>query len=177
MAATVLGPPMSQVLRRSLAPGLPGDPSPAALADPVALVQDLVLTGNYPAVTWLPYVLAGMVLGRLDLRSPAVALRIAGAGLAATMVAWVVSDTLVGLSGVRANLVASLDGRAAREGLDVALGRGLDGVVPTDSWHWLVVRAPHSGAWFDLLTTLGSAYLVIGTCVLVVRHLPARWAP
>ena len=173
----LLGPALSRLVRASLAPGLPGDPSPSALAHPVALTQDLLLTGNYPAATWLPYVLVGMVLGRLDPRTPAVALRVAVGGLAAVLVAWLVSDALVGLPGVRATLAATAEGRGSRGGIDVVLARGLSGVVPTDSWTWLLVRAPHSGAWFDLLTTTGSACAVIGVCVLVGRHLPARWIP
>jgi hypothetical protein len=45
-------------------------------------------------------------------------------------------------------------------------------VVPTETWSWLMVRAPHSGAWFDLVMTLGSACLVLGVCLLVGRLAP-----
>ena len=84
----VVGPPLSQLVRAGLAPDAPGNPTPASLLAPVDLLQDLLLTGSFPALTWLPFVLAGMVVGRLDLRSTAVAQRLAGAGAALVLLAW-----------------------------------------------------------------------------------------
>ena len=53
-------------------------PSFDSLAEPVTLLRELLLTGYYPVATWLPYLLVGMVLGRLDLRSAATATRVGG---------------------------------------------------------------------------------------------------
>ena len=58
-----------------------------------------------------------------------------------------------------------------------AAGTRLYGVVPTETWSWLMVRAPHSGAWFDLVMTIGSACLVIGVCLLVGRLAPRPLLP
>ncbi|MEK8171983.1 hypothetical protein NKH77_29435 [Streptomyces sp. M19] len=40
-------------------------------------VLQLFVTGSYPALAWMPFVLAGMAVGRLDLTSPAVRARLA----------------------------------------------------------------------------------------------------
>ena len=46
--------------------------SPASdqLAQPARLAGELLVTGYYPAVTWLAYLLLGLAIGRSDLRSP-----------------------------------------------------------------------------------------------------------
>ncbi len=43
---------------------------------------DLLLTGFYPALTWMSFVIAGMALGRLDLSSGTVRRRLAALGAA-----------------------------------------------------------------------------------------------
>jgi hypothetical protein len=171
-ASAVLGPPLSLALRRDLPPSSYAVPSFDSLSEPVTLLRELLLTGYYPVATWLPYLLVGMVLGRLDLRSVAVATRVAVVGLVGVVVAWVVSDAYLERPGVRRDLVRSFDVPGWQGNLDDSLTHGLYGVTPTGSWSWLMVRAPHSGAWFDLLMTLGSACLVIGVCVLVGRLAP-----
>ena len=39
------------------------------LTDPVGMLQELLLTGAYPALSWATYVCAGIVVGRLRLQS------------------------------------------------------------------------------------------------------------
>lgn len=172
LGSTVVGPPLSLALRRDLPPPSYAVPSFDSLSEPVTLLRELLLTGYYPVATWLPYLLVGMVLGRLDLRSAATATRVAVAGLVGVVVAWVVSDAYLERSGVRRELIRSFDVPGWLGNLDDSLTHGLYGVTPTGSWSWLMVRAPHSGSWFDLLMTLGSACLVIGACVLVGRLAP-----
>lgn len=51
--------------------------------DPLTLtggegLTELMLTGNYPVLTWTPFVIAGIALGRLDLQRPRVAIALAG---------------------------------------------------------------------------------------------------
>ena len=170
--SAVLGPPLSLWLRRDLPPPSYAVPSFDSLAEPVTLLRELLLTGYYPAATWLPYLLVGMVLGRIDLRSVATAIRIAVVGLLGVVVAWVVADAYLERPGVRRDLIRSFDVPGWSGNLTDSLTHGLYGVVPTGSWSWLMVRAPHSGAWFDLLMTLGSACLVLGLCLLLGRLAP-----
>ncbi|MGO4429384.1 hypothetical protein AB4Z54_64285, partial [Streptomyces sp. MCAF7] len=51
-------------------------------------VLDLLLTGFYPALTWMSFMIAGMALGRLDLSSGTVQRRLAALGAALTVTAY-----------------------------------------------------------------------------------------
>ncbi len=180
VAAGVLMPVLSQVVRPVLPARDYASPDLAQLADPGQLLSGLLLTGYYPALPWLAYLLAGMALGRADLRSLRTigALVLAGAGVA--LLAETVSRVLLARPGVLAGLAAdpaalgtpgASAGNAA--GLRAALDEGLHGTTPTGgSWDWLLVAAPHSGTPFDLAATTGSALLVIGLLLLLDR-LPA----
>lgn len=126
-------------------------PTFAQLADPGPLLAELTVTGYYPVVPWLAYLLAGMAVGRLDLRRRAndVRLLLAGAGLA-------------------------VGAQALAEWLPPAENAvDYHGAIPPGSgWDTLLLADPHSAAPLDLATTLGSALAVIGLCLLVARSLP-----
>jgi hypothetical protein len=50
------------------------------------------------------------------------------------------------------------------------------GTVPTDTWWWLAVEAPHTGTPVDLAHTTGTALAVLGAALLVARVAPvALW--
>jgi hypothetical protein len=156
----VAGPAASHVLRAGRR-ALPGDqPGFAALADPGDLLRELTLTGYYPVLPWLTYLLAGMAVGRADLRSPRVAAGLLGGGAVLAAVAWVGSALLLGPGG-----------GAAALGPDLAERRF--GTVPTDTWWWLAVEAPHTGTPFDLAHTTGTALAVLGAALLLARAWPA----
>ena len=155
----VLGPVASHVLRAGRK-AWPGDqPGFAALAEPGELLRELTLTGYYPVLPWLTYLLAGMAVGRLDLRSPRVAAALAGGGAALAVAAWVGSALLLGPGGGARVL-----------GSDLAERRY--GTVPTDTWWWLAVEAPHTGTPFDLAHTTGTALMVLGMMLLLARAAP-----
>ena len=88
-AGAVLSCGLAPVLSHLLRSGLPAGPGPqpelAALAQPGQLFVTLALTGYYPVLPWTTYLLAGMAVGRLDLRRARVAagLLIGGTVLAA----------------------------------------------------------------------------------------------
>jgi uncharacterized membrane protein len=157
-------PVLSHVLRS----GLPAGPGPQAalgdLADPGGLLTTLVLTGYYPVLPWTAYLLAGLAVGRLDLRSPRVAAALLGGGAALAAAAAVASALLV---------------RAAGPALDAAeLAERRAGTTPTDTWWWLVVAQPHSGTPFDLAHTTGTALAVLGLALLLAGAVPAvTWLP
>jgi uncharacterized membrane protein len=171
-AWALLAPVASMGLRRPIAPPTYDVPSLDSLAAPGALARELLLTGYYPVLTWLPFVLVGVVIGRLDLRSTATAGKLATVGAGAVALAWLVSDALVARPGVRAELIRTFEGAGWRGDLDTTLAHGLYGVTPPDSAWWLAVRAPHSGTTFDLLMTIGSACLVLAGCLLLGRAAP-----
>jgi Heparan-alpha-glucosaminide N-acetyltransferase, catalytic len=167
-----VGPALSLAWRRDLPPPSYDVPAFESLEVPVALVRELVVTGYYPVLTWVPYLLVGIVVGRLDLRRVRTALVLVGLGAWTAFTAWAVSDGLVARPGVRAALIRTFEGAGWRGDLSTTLTDGLYGVVPPESWWWLVVRSPHSGTSFDLLMTIGSALLVLGGCLLLARPAP-----
>ncbi len=139
-------------------------------ADPLGAVRGLFLTGEYPAVTWVVYLLVGILIARGfvaatargTLRRTALIAAAAGAAIAAAA------------QGVSTWVVANLDrfGFVMPEGVDPEMFRTLL-VSPTfgapfsaDPWAMLVAT-PHSGSPMDLLRTVGIALLVIGLLVAV----------
>ncbi|MFB9312533.1 heparan-alpha-glucosaminide N-acetyltransferase domain-containing protein [Nocardioides plantarum] len=153
------------VASRLLVPHLPvrqfASPGFDQVETPWPLLSELLFTGYYPAVPWLTYLLLGLAIGRLDLRSRRVAAVLAAAGLAVAVAAVLVSDALT-------------RSRFTVRELDEMAG-GMYGQTPTEGpgsgWRWLTVVAPHSSTPFDLAQTAGSAALVIGLCLLVVDWL------
>jgi hypothetical protein len=126
------------------------------------LVRTLLLTGTYPVLTWTTYALAGLAIGRSDLRRPQ-----AGWWLV------VVGGALAVGAKLLSSAVLSAAGGVQRLGVgDKELQRGLFGITPTDDWRWLLVSAPHSGTTLDLVHTTGSAMLVLGCCLVLVRGVP-----
>jgi Heparan-alpha-glucosaminide N-acetyltransferase, catalytic len=157
----VLGPVASHLLRAGRPAG-PGDqPGFAALATPGQLLHELAVTGYYPVLPWVTYLLAGMAVGRTDLRSARVAAGLLGGGAALAVAASAGSALLLGPGG----------GAAALGG---ELTRRRYGTVPTDTWWWLAVEAPHTGTPFDLAHTTGTALAVLGAMLLLARAVP--WA-
>lgn len=155
----VLAPLVSYVVR----PALPerGFESPAfdQLAHPGQLASELFLTGYYPVVPWLTYLLVGMALGRADLRSRSLAAWSFGAGVVLAVGATQLSHALTARW-------------PAADGLPDAVATGMYGNVPADdTGRWLLVVAPHSSTPFDLAATVGSSLVVIGLCLLVVGAL------
>jgi uncharacterized membrane protein len=172
----VLAPVLSHLVRPYLPERLGASPSlDFLILQPVHLVTELLLTGYYPAIPWLAYLLAGLAIGRLPLHRIGVAVTLAVSGTVLAVVAWgsswLILHRLGGLEHLRATAPdsAPFDFMA----VDQALVRGTFGTTPTTSWWWLTTSAPHSSTAFDLLHTIGSAMLVIGLCLLV-SHLGPR---
>ena len=154
----VVAPLLAQLLRSGREPGPGPQPSFADLANPLDLLGRLALTGYYPVLTWTPYLLVGLAVGRtaLDSRRAGVRLLLAAGG-------W---DAL------RRSGPAEAVGAAF--GLPQLQLRSLHGAPPTTTWWWQAVLSPHSGTPFDLAQTIGSALVVVGLALVVVRLAP-RW--
>ena len=178
IAWALVSPLVSHVVRPELPPRTLDSPHPTALMDhPFVLLTELLFTGYYPAVPWLTYLLAGMAVGRCDLRRVGTAVRLVVIGGAAAVGSRLLSDRLVDDPVVLDALRRTLDKVPhASGGLADSLEHGLYGSTPTGSGWWLVTSAPHTATPFDLVHTTGSALLVIGLCLLVTRVLPTVWA-
>jgi uncharacterized membrane protein YeiB len=169
-AVAVLVPIASSLVRAGLPEASGDNISPASLADPGGALLELLLTGTYPALTWIAYVAVGLGVGRMALASARVAGRLLAVGLGLAVLAPVTSWLLLGPGGGAAAVAAEsdLDPAAIAETLRL----GSEGVVPADSWWWLASAAPHSGTPLDLAATIGSSLAILGA-VLLLAHLPA----
>ena len=139
LAAAFVGP---TVLAALLHPGADGTaPVQAGLGDSFFL--DLVLTGYYPAIVWVAYMLLGLCVGRLDLRSPRV-------------------QAVMGVTGLGLVLVGYGGGDYLRSV-----------VRPTTELAFQLLRTdPHADSTFEVLGNCGVA-LVLLAVVLALTTLPA----
>ncbi|MGI5130303.1 heparan-alpha-glucosaminide N-acetyltransferase domain-containing protein [Pseudonocardia sp. CA-107938] len=157
-----LSPVLSHLLRDEAR--YPAQVGLEALADPAGLLWTLTVAGVYPVLTWTTYLLAGLAVGRTDLRSPRVATVLLAGGAALSAAASGASALLLDAGG------AAVLGRAATT--------EFYGTTPTGTWWWLAVDAPHSGTPFDLARTTGSALAVLGFMLLLARvAAPLLWLP
>ncbi|MFC7740326.1 hypothetical protein ACFQXA_04180 [Nocardiopsis composta] len=181
----VVGPVVSFYLRRLEAGGPLERPIRAInSADPLVEwsgdgVVNFLLTGAYPAITWMPFVLAGLAIGRLQLRRTKVQAALVGVGAAIAAVAYTASWAALNVLGGRERLEASFTPEAMAEhggAADVgeALKEGFPGTVPVNDWAWLLVPTGHSGTPFEVFGAGGVAIAVLGLCLLVSPYL--GWA-
>lgn len=154
---TVVVPVGSHLLRSGLAEAEEVNPSFGyLLADPLGQLVELTVTGSYPALPWMAYLCAGLVIGRLALSTARVAAGLLAGGVVLAATASAVSWLALGPLGGQAQLQAS----AAASGMspaDVAetLAFGASGVTPTSTWWWLATDAPHTGTPLALAHTTG----------------------
>ncbi|HEX6969522.1 MAG TPA: heparan-alpha-glucosaminide N-acetyltransferase domain-containing protein [Micromonosporaceae bacterium] len=165
-------PALSHVLRPRLIDPVVGNPTVGFLIEhPVALLVELSLTGMYPALPWMAYLCAGLVVGRLDLSRTRIAFTLLAVGTAFAVGASAVSWLLL-------NRYGGLDRLTAADGpTNTILTFGGTGSTPTSTWWWLAVCAPHTGTPFDLLHTTGTAVTLLAVLLLaghVTRSVPRR---
>lgn len=101
---TVAGPLLSFLVRRAI--DLPGNP-----------VWSPLVAGDYPAVTWMPFVLAGLAVGRMDLAAARVRVRLAASGIVLIGIGYVLPGILL-TRGLGARIMQTLppaDGRDAMQ--------------------------------------------------------------
>ncbi|MCQ1988180.1 heparan-alpha-glucosaminide N-acetyltransferase domain-containing protein [Arthrobacter sp. zg-Y844] len=163
----LLGPALMQGLRDYLpAPGY--DPTfSTVVTEPGVLASQLLLTGTYPAIPWLAYIAAGLAIGRMSLDRTRVQLVLLGSGAALAAAAWFGSRLL--LAGPGFDRLLASEPYLGSDDLQGILVWGTDGYLPTSSWWWLSIAAPHSTTPFDLLHTMGVATGVLGAMLLVAR--------
>ncbi|WP_037251346.1 heparan-alpha-glucosaminide N-acetyltransferase domain-containing protein [Kibdelosporangium aridum] len=115
-------------------------------------VLQFLLTGFYPAVTWMPYVLVGMALGRLDLTSTKL------------RVTLLVMGPLMAIAGYG--------------GSAIALQEFGGGVAPQPlSFQWLLESTPHSNTTFEIVGALGVALIVLSVSLFVGEWIPTLARP
>ncbi|WP_243788739.1 heparan-alpha-glucosaminide N-acetyltransferase domain-containing protein [Saccharopolyspora gloriosae] len=128
--------------------------------------QHILLTGAYPVLTWMPFMLVGMALGRLDLRAVRGRLVLIGAGLA--LAGYGISWLAMNVFGGRDRVLSLFGDAVPPELVDALLSNGF-GTVPTSDPVMLLSAGAHSGTPFEIFGATGAAMLVIGLCLLAER--------
>lgn len=122
---------------------------------------ELLVTGDYPATTWMAFIFSGMAVGRLDLGSGRVRRRLVVGGSALAALAYGTSALFLHAGG-RERLIASLSPTPGATASYHRLTYAETGVTPTSDWGWLATAGPHSGALGDVLGSLGVCLLALG---------------
>lgn len=183
-ASVVLGPVLSYLLGPVVGfdTAAHGEvPTLADLASPTGLgtaLDQLLLTGGYPALTYLPYLLVGLLLARLahPQRPAAHWLPVACAGIAAATAGYAGAWLAIERCGGRQRLLASI---AVHQPWALptpdpvhAVLAAQEGAIPTTSWHWLLIAEPYSQTPLEILGNAGTGCALIALAVAVAR-LPA----
>ncbi|MCI2418038.1 DUF1624 domain-containing protein [Saccharopolyspora sp. K220] len=182
----VVAPLLSFFIRRSLgeqtAGGALSFSDLATPSDAGAGLLRLLLDGAYPVLTWMPFVLVGLAVGRLDLRSTAVRLRLLGTGVGLAVLgsggSWLALHVFGGLQALTPILdalrpFADQVGKTPLELLQMVSF----GTVPTSNPALLLLDAPHSGTTFEIVGSTGFALAVLALCLFVADRLRTPLAP
>jgi uncharacterized membrane protein YeiB len=130
----------------------------------------LFFTGGYPALTWVPFVIAGMALARCDLAATSVRIRLALTGVALAVTGYGGSWLAVRLVPGAAEAV-----RKAEEGPGMS---SVSSVSPDsigifgDTPAGMLASAPHSEATLSIMAATGVAVLVITACLAAMDGFP-----
>lgn len=130
----------------------------------------LFFTGGYPALTWVPFVIAGMAVARCDLAATAVRVRLALTGVALAVTGYGGSWLAVRLVPGAAEAV-----RKAEEGPGMS---SMPSVSPDsigifgDTPAGMLASAPHSEATLSIVAATGVAILVITACLAAMDTFP-----
>ncbi|MBT9606941.1 DUF418 domain-containing protein [Microbacterium sp.] len=177
-ATAVAGPIASMLLRSSAV--VTGALAQIDRVDPIALlsgegVTRLLLTGVYPAITWMPFLFVGLGLGRIGVeRLRKVRLFVWGVGL-----------MIIGYGGAFAarllvpGAVPTWDASKKDFGsmIDKGEGAGMKPFgegKPTGEVEWasLLSADQHTGAPFEIIGGIGAALVVIAASIWLSARLP-----
>lgn len=176
-AIAAMGPQLSFVVRWAFEYG----PLPYAWIDTSSTVDplsrlagagvlDFLLMGDYPALTFMAVLVAGMTVGRLDLGSNRIQPVLLAVGSALAAIGYGVSAfvlyglDLIGRLG--ALPTASPHTGSGGTGVETVLGQ-MHGAVPADDPGWLFIATPHSGTSFEILGSTGVVLVVLAVCLLI----------
>lgn len=145
------------------------------LTAPTAVLAQLLLAGAYPALAYMTYILAGMGIGRLDLRAMNVQARLVVIGTGLAIAAQFTSSVLLYAAGGLQQLVASSP-ELDEETLMQALIFEPDVDRLNSPW-WLAVTTPHMNTPLSIAWSLGVGMTVLGVFLLASRRIQAWLRP
>ncbi|MGX5359571.1 heparan-alpha-glucosaminide N-acetyltransferase domain-containing protein [Kocuria sp. KH4] len=145
------------------------------LSEPAAVLAQLLLSGAYPALAYMTYILAGMGIGRLDLRATTWQVRLVAIGPGLAMAAQFTSWILLYAAGGFQRLVGSSPG-LDEETLMQALIWEPDVDRLNSPW-WLAVTTPHMNTPLSIAWSLGVGMTVLGLFLLAADRIAAWLRP
>ncbi|WP_432075669.1 DUF418 domain-containing protein [Streptomyces wuyuanensis] len=133
---------------------------------------ELFVTGEYPALTWFSFIVAGMAVAKLDLTRRDVLAKLAFAGAVLAVIGYGGSWLALHLvPGARAGVSAATDGGpAASAWWSDAVGEEFASGHPA----WLLVASPHSQTTWSIAGNTGVALAVLAACFAVVQFAGPR---
>ncbi|MEW2402513.1 DUF418 domain-containing protein [Streptomyces sp. NPDC046862] len=134
-------------------------------------IVSLLFTGSYPALTWIPFVIAGMAVARLDLTATVVRARLAITGVGLAVLGYGGSFLALRLfPGALKALAESGWG----DGASVASAWWSDtwGYPTGTTPYGLLVASPHSETTLSILANTGVALAVLVGCLAAVDAFP-----
>ena len=144
------------------------------LTEPGATASQLLLTGTYPALPYMTYLLVGMGLGRLNLRKQEVQIRLLVVGIGVAIFAQATSYVLLyAFGGYQRLLDASSMGE--HELADVLVW-GPDSLPNSTMW-WLAIATPHTNTPLAIAASLGVSLAVLGALLLIAHKVEAWLLP
>ncbi|MFE0249833.1 DUF418 domain-containing protein [Streptomyces sp. NPDC059010] len=144
-------------------------------------IVSLLFTGSYPALTWIPFVIAGMAVARLDLAATVVRTRLALTGVALAVVghggSWLALHLV---PGALTKLGAGGWGEGDWSGSGWGGGGSAASAWWSDTWGnpdgstpvGLLVASPHSETTLSILANTGVAIAVLIGCLAAVDAFP-----
>jgi uncharacterized membrane protein YeiB len=145
-------------------------------------IGSLLFTGGYPALTWVPFVVAGMAVARLDLAATAVRTRLAVTGAALAVTGYGGSWLALRLVPGAAEAVRESAGTPGMSSLPTmsslssmpsmpSASAGSDGIfggTPAG----MLVASPHSEATLSIVGNTGVAIIVLTACLAAMHAFP-----
>ncbi|MDQ0955432.1 putative membrane protein YeiB [Streptomyces phaeochromogenes] len=139
----------------------------------------LFFTGGYPALTWVPFVIAGMAVARCDLAATAVRIRLALTGVALAVTGYGGSWLAVRLVPGAAEAVRKAEQGSGMSSMpSMSSGSPMPSVSPDsigifgDTPAGMLAAAPHSEATLSIVAATGVAILVITACLAAIDAFP-----
>ncbi|MFC9436764.1 DUF418 domain-containing protein [Nocardia sp. NPDC057030] len=132
-------------------------------------VVGLLFTGNYPALSWMPFVFAGMAVARLDLSDTVIRVRLASAGIGLAVLGY----------GGSALALHFVPGVTERPGIMYAPWWS-DLADSPAGWRYQLGAMPHSETTLSIVANTGVALTVLIACLAVCdgsARLPRLAAP
>ncbi|GED89961.1 DUF418 domain-containing protein [Streptomyces sp. 6-11-2] len=173
-AGALILPQVLYAVRKTIEEGSWADAITAG--DPLARINntdgiiELLFTGEYPVLTWIPFLIAGMAVARIDLSCSRIRSRLALTGGALALLGYGGSWLALRLVPHALSAVA-----AATDGGSASSAWWSDSVGEPQNrtpLAWLLVAAPHSQTTFSILGNTGIALVVVATCLTVAARMP-----